>query len=230
MLPLLALLVTAGQLETIPSDDFPKDLQARALTATVRIVNPAQDVTGSGVVVGSEGTFLYVLTAAHVVAKADGLEVDVFAAGSYPEPEHVYDKARVVASAEGLSDLALVRVATRDRAAASLRVCPPRLLPGDKELPVLTAGCSAGEAPTCLEERAAKKRVRRQAGGETAVVWEGSRRPDPGRSGGALFEKRGYLLGICGGANGDRGYYTDAETIQAFLKANGFKWLYEEEP
>jgi S1-C subfamily serine protease len=230
MLPLLALLVTAGQFETIPSDDFPKDLQVRALTATVRIENPAQEVTGSGVVVGSEGRFLYVLTAAHVVAKAERLEVHVFAAGSYPTPEHIYDQARVVASAEGLSDLALIRVPTRDGAPASLRVCPPRLLPAEKELPVLTVGCSAGEAPTCLEERAARKRVRRQAGGEIATVWEASRRPDTGRSGGALLGKRGYLLGICSGASGDRGYYIDPETIQAFLKANGFKWLYEEDP
>jgi hypothetical protein len=50
MLPLLALLVSAGQLEIIPSDDFPKALQARALTATVRVVNPAQEAHRGGAV------------------------------------------------------------------------------------------------------------------------------------------------------------------------------------
>src|SRR5690242_5141165 len=102
MTPLLLLALVPGGIETVPSPDFAKDQQVAAVLATVRVVNPARDRTGSGVLVGREGAFVYVLTAAHVVAGAEGLEVHTFSAGSYPEAAHVHDSGRVVASAGGL--------------------------------------------------------------------------------------------------------------------------------
>jgi S1-C subfamily serine protease len=228
MTPLFVLFLVPGGIDTVPSPDFSKDQQVAAVVATVRVVNPARERTGSGVVIGSEGPFVYVLTVAHVVARAEGLEVHTFSATSYPEPAHVYDAARVVARAGGLDDLALVRVLMRDRPPGTVRVCPPRLLPTEKALPVLTVGCAEGEAPTCAIDTATRKRVRR--GNDTGELWEMKHKPDPGRSGGPLIDRRGWLLGVGSGANNDKGYGCTVEAIHAFLKENGYRTLYEEAP
>jgi S1-C subfamily serine protease len=226
MIWLLPLLLGADGIETVPSPDFSREQQVAAVVATVRVVNTAQERTGSGVIVGSEGAFVYVLTAAHVVARAEGLKVQTFTAASYPEPAHVYEGGRVVARAAGLDDLALVRVAMRDRPPGTVRVCPPRLLPAEKSQPILTVGCDEGAAPTCVTDTATKKRVRR--GEDTGVLWELGHKPESGRSGGPVVDRQGYLVGIGSGANNDRGYACTAEAIQAFLKANGYRTLYEE--
>ena len=45
------------------TDDFSDDLQAAALAATVKVVNPKRNVDGSGVLFATRDTFAYVLTA-----------------------------------------------------------------------------------------------------------------------------------------------------------------------
>jgi hypothetical protein len=211
-----------------PAKDFPEELQARARYATVRVVNRTSRTEGSGAVVGQSGPFVYVLTAAHVVTKAEKLEVHTFSADSYPKADKVYDSAEVVARSRDAADLALVRIPTRDRPPAALRICPPDLVPA-KGFPALSVGCNDGKAPTSqAEEASGKKQVRRPDQTEDATCWEVSRKPGPGRSGGPLLDARGHLVGVCSGAADSGGYYSHAEAIHAFLKANAYRWLYDD--
>src|SRR5690242_16342128 len=48
-------------------DSFPKEVERRALAATILIRNPGANMEGSGVLVGNSGSLAYFLTAAHVV-------------------------------------------------------------------------------------------------------------------------------------------------------------------
>ena len=52
----------------------------------MRIHNLAKKTEGTGVIVGKQGPFVYILTAYHIVQDADQLEIDVFSEQSYPKP------------------------------------------------------------------------------------------------------------------------------------------------
>jgi hypothetical protein len=144
-----------------------------------------------------------------------------------PRLARVYRAASVVARTDGIDDLALIRLMTRDPLPGPLRICPPRLLPRARVVPVLTLGCDEGAAPSCTVDRAEKKPVRKPDGA-TGVPWEVIRKNTPGRSGGPLLDRRGYLLGIASGTNGSKGYFSQTDAIHAFLKRSGFQFLYEE--
>jgi hypothetical protein len=211
-----------------PAKDFPEELQARARYATVRVVNCTCRTEGSGAVVGQSGPFVYVLTAAHVVAKAEKLEVHTFSADSYPKPEKVYDSAEVVAQSRDAADLALIRIPTRDRAPGVLTICPPDAVPA-RAFAALSVGCDDGKAPTCqTEEARGKKQVRRPGETQDATCWQVARKPAAGRSGGPLLDARGRVVGVCSGAADSGGYYSHAEAIHAFLKTNAYRWLYDD--
>ena len=70
--------------------------------------------------------------------------------------------------------------------------------------------------------------MRKEEGGPARVVWQTSREPARGRSGGPLLDRRGHLIGVCSGRAGGAGYYTHAERVHDFFKEHGVKWLYEE--
>jgi len=215
-----------GQLETVESPPFSKELQTNAVLATVRVVNLSRDSEGSGVILGRKGAFVYVLTADHVVEKADHLEVATFSASSYPKPRKVYRSVRVVARAGDTRDLALLRLVTDDPMPGSLSLCPARLVPRRKRFKALTVGCGEGEAPTCqVDEVTGKKLVRRHPGGKAASMWEVAGKQLEGRSGGPVVDKRGSLLGVCSGTNKEKSYFCHVEEVRAFLRGSGFDWL-----
>lgn len=222
------LLLLAGQIETKESPDFSKALQTRAVTATVRVSNPGSDMEGSGVLVGRNGSAVYVLTAYHVVKDAATVDITVFSEKSYPVADKVYRANRVVAKMAGIKDLALVLLLTDDKTLSMVPVCPLAQVPLGTGQPILTSGCTFGLPPTCTVERigGTKKGVRN---GESALVWEIDGTVPRGRSGGPLIDKRGYVVGICSGTNNGKGYYCHLEEIQRFLKQNGYEWLAEKD-
>ncbi len=223
-----ALLLVLGQIDTVASDDFPPQLQVSAVCASVRILNATNKFRGTGAVLRTSGPFVYLLTAEHVVAGAERLEVSTFSAASYPRPDNTYFSADVVTKRKD-QDVALLRLPTRDPMPGSLRICPPGLVPREKTVPVMSVGCSNGEAPTCLIDRVlGSKRVRKEAGGGVSLVWELSRQHAPGRSGGPLLDKRGDLIGVCSGTTPEKGYYCHIDEIHAWLKKSGYAWLCEE--
>jgi S1-C subfamily serine protease len=220
------LVLIPGQIATITSADFSKAAQRAAVTATVRVVNVTQKVEGSGAVIGRQGKTVYILTARHLVAGADQLEVTTFSAGSYPKPTKIYRNAKVAATSDRLRDLALVELTTDDRLPARLQVCPPLVIPKKRGFPALAVGCTKGAAPTCLVDKVlGKKRVRRKGAPATALMWELKKKQAAGRSGGPLVDKRGYLIGVCSGTNKDKGFYCHTAEIHAFLKKNALAKL-----
>jgi S1-C subfamily serine protease len=223
-----AVLLAQEEIPVIKSDDFTQSAQVSAVSATVQIRNPSRKTAGSGVLMGKNGPHVYVLTANHIVEGEEGLEVAVFSADSYPKPKAVYRTGRVVAAARGLADLALVRLTTDDPL-PEVRLCPAKQLPTSPGFPGLTVGCAGGDEPTCLLCKVAgKTRARRPNGKETALVWEIDEKLAAGRSGGPLLDKRGFLLGICSGTNGDKTYFTHAQEIINFLRREGFRRFAEE--
>jgi S1-C subfamily serine protease len=220
------LLLVPVQGEAFDTDEFPKELQARALSATVRVVNVSQKLQGSGTIIRQEKGELYILTAKHFLEKAEEVEVHTFSNKSPPALDKVYGSARVLARGKGIRDLALLRVRSDDPAPGVLPVCPsdPKLELGRGE--VFSVGFGEGDARTGFTDSVEKRLVRRE--GEEIPMWEGSKASSRGRSGGAIVDKRGYLVGVASGVNDGKAYYCHIDDIRAFLKTNGVSWLYEE--
>jgi len=223
------LLLALGQSGQVESKDFPADVQAAALRATVRVVNVTRNREASAVIVKQEGAGVYFLTAGHVAQAGDKLEIHTFTKDSYPKPADVYKSAEVLA-ADKEHDVAVLRLVTRDAMPGVLPLCPPAKAPDDKNFPALSAGCNSGKPPTCqVETVRGKKKVQRPGDKEPTLAWEVAAAPAKGRSGGPLLDKRGLVLGVASGANDGQGYYVHAEEIYRFLKRNGLERLSEEE-
>src|SRR5262245_34427160 len=92
----LVLLVSQFPSTTIP--DFPEAMRRKAVVATVKIVKP-DGGQGSGVLIGREGAFAYILTASHVVGTATTVEVQVFTEQSLPKVAATHRGATVLARA-----------------------------------------------------------------------------------------------------------------------------------
>jgi S1-C subfamily serine protease len=218
-----------SKVPVIDAPGFSKEFQATAVTATVQIRNLTKKTDGSGVLIGKSAPFVYILTALHVVEEADRLEVAVFFKESFPRSKVVYRSAETISEKVGLTDLAVLRLATTDVMPGYVRLCPEGLVPTGQGMRVLTVGCDEGNPPTCLSETVAgKKLARRQEGGAVASFWEVDRKYVKGRSGGPLLDGRGYLLGVCSGTNREKTYFVHIEEIHGFLKRQGFRWLVEE--
>ncbi len=228
MAPWLIFLLVPGQ--QVESDDFPKALQMKAVTASVRIVNRTERMEASGVILGRKEGALYILTAGHLQNRPGRLSVRTYTADSYPEAARVYDKAEVAARAKDVRDLALLRVETDDPPPGTLPLCPERLLPAKGPFSALSVGCGGTGAPVCLLETVREARFIRLAGRmETALFWETAGEQTPGRSGGPLIDRQGNILGLASGTNEGKGYYCHAREIHRWLKAQGFGLFLEAE-
>jgi hypothetical protein len=226
VLRLTWLLLLGGQIETVDSTVFSKEVQKAAISATVRIVNVSQQSQGSGVIIGRKGPAVYILTAYHVVDGADRFEVAMFSEKTYPRPCRVYRSARLVAKAGDMRDLALLRLITDDPVPEALSLCPARRMPERVGFKALGVGCADGAAPTCLvEEVTGKKQGRRKSESKAAEFWEVDRKSPEGRSGGPLVDERGCLLGVCSGTNKEKSYFCHLDEVRGFLQKSGFDWL-----
>lgn len=195
----------------------------------MRLKNEMRNVSGSGVIVAVKGQSVYLLTANHLLASPETATVQLFSAKSYPREEVTVKGAEVVAENKD-ADLALVKFAVRGAVPNVLPICPPELAPNENTFAVLTIGCSAEGAPTSvIDQVAAKKRIRKPDTKAAAWAWQTGGKPAEGRSGGAMIDKRGNLLGVCSGASDGKGYFCHIEEIHAFLKRNGFQSLFEKE-
>jgi S1-C subfamily serine protease len=228
MIALAVLCLFPGQLPTLDSKDFTKEIQQKAVTATVRIANLAEAADGSGILLRQEEPFVYVLTANHVVGKANHLEVSVFTAASYPKAEKVYKGAEVLAR-DARADLAVLRLATKDALPAPLPLCPVDKAPDGKGTIVLTVGCQPNGVPLQMPDVVKAIRTVSKPGqdGKTKC-WETAKGQVEGRSGGPMLDAQGRLIGVASGTSGGKGYYVHVEEIRAFLKHQALGWLAEE--
>lgn len=215
--------------QAVEAKDFPKSLQMRAVAATVRISNRSERTEGTGVIIDDKGGAIYVLTAAHLVGSGDRLEISTFSEKSYPRPVKTYNKGEVVLRVRDIRDVALIRIASKDRAPAVMPFCPAQRLPSEGPFEALSVGCGTSKIPMSLLEKVSKeKKIRRPPSLETARFWEVDVGQTPGRSGGPLLDKDGYLIGLASGTSEGRGYYTHAAEIHNWLKKSKYKFLVEE--
>jgi serine protease Do len=227
-LPCLLLILTATRV--LAGETFSEDVRRNASNATVLIVNSSQRSVGvgSGVIIKKEGGTVYILTARHVVESAANLEVRFFTSRSRPRPDSVHSKVSVIATGEGDSDLAILRIMTDKEVPAQLRLCLPKEAPREKSFPVLTVGCNGKAAPSSVESRATKRTVKLPKGEGPVTLWEVEKAQQSGRSGGPMVDKRGLLLGICSGRGDGKGYFCTVEQIQELLKKEALEYLGEE--
>jgi S1-C subfamily serine protease len=222
---LLLALEQNGQVE---SKDFSMDAQATALRATIKVINLTTNHEASGVIVKQEAKAVYFLTAAHVAKPDDKLAISVFTAESYPKAAEVYKSATVLAS-DPQRDIAVIRLFTTDTMPRVLPLCPPKKVVDGKDFPALSVGCGDDKAPLCRVETVIRKiKVQRPGEKGTTLTWEAAIAQAKGRSGGALVDKRGFVVGIASGTNDDHGYYVHIDEINRFLKENALDQLYEE--
>ena len=213
---------------------FAPQMQIAASLATVRIVNPQGGATGSGVLFARRGPFVYVLTAAHLVGPSGTVSVQTFSEESYPTPDHTYAWSTVVASSPS-SDVAVLRFSAQGSVPTPLKIHSAKKFVEGKfvegqNLICLTIGCNQSDSPpTCaLNEVTTSMRVRKNASEDTSLVWETSNESIEGRSGGALIDQSGLVLGIASGNNAGKGYFSHIEEIHRLLEAHGLNSLVED--
>jgi S1-C subfamily serine protease len=194
--------------------------EVRVVLATVRVTNVRGEAVGSGVLVGQRPPFAYVLTAAHVVDKADRPTVEAF---NGPTVRRAETTEIVLRSKE--IDFALLRVPANTMPRFYLALADHPQLVRTNRFAALTVGCSDGEPPTLLTDEVLRRRLVRRAVDAERLFWETQGVPVGGRSGGPLVDRAGRVIGICSGTQDGRGYYTHADEIHAALKRAGWGWL-----
>jgi S1-C subfamily serine protease len=223
VIALLFLGALLAEIEPIDAPGFPKELQKTAVCATVKLTGPNRGGQGSGVIVGRQGAFVYVLTARHVVAGADRLEVAMFSPASHPKPAAVVKEAEVVARAK-TTDLALVRFPWR-REIEPLPIAPLSHAPEGKAFAALSVGCEAGQAPQLRAERVVDRKRVRKSDDDVGLAWELEKEGVAGRSGGPLLSPQGLVIGIASGNGDGKGYFTHISEAHAWLKGTDFEFL-----
>jgi S1-C subfamily serine protease len=219
---LLALLVA----DDAPADRYPARLREAAVTATVGLSGTGGGRLGSGVLIGRSGPHVYILTAAHVVARARQVDVHVPVQGKQGKSE-VHRGAEVLARSPE-ADLAIVRLRASAGLPRSLSLAAVKQIP-KAPFQALSVGWASGDAPTALDERVRRQaQVRRPGEKVSTRCWETQRKQARGRSGGPLLDRAGRVIGLASGHDREAGYYVHVEEVHRFLKKNGLGFLSEE--
>ena len=191
-----------------------ESLMRTALASALRITGANGRDQGSGVAIASvKPGEQYALTAYHVVADGLPRKIESFNLATYPAPAGSAAMVELVAFSEEL-DLAVLKLVAGDPSMSGL------LLASETDIPprVYSVGCSDGQPPTTLPERLVGQfKVRRREEKTGRLMWKTEIPPDPGRSGGALIDADGRLLGIAIAASGQDGYYCHWQEITQFL-------------
>jgi S1-C subfamily serine protease len=198
------------------------EAQWPAILACPRVSAP-NTTKGTGVVVGVKDGFAYLLTASHV-APYDRVEVAFTSRAEYPRPAWFAEKAEVVARWPD-PDLALVRFPVGKRAVPVLPLAPAWQRPKSFPVPATTVGVGGGDASTILPDTIRAKELVAREDKQPAFFWRTETPPESGRSGGALLDARGRVIGIAVAARGGSGYYAHHDEILAALKRDGYGFL-----
>jgi S1-C subfamily serine protease len=199
----------------------PDPVRQLARSSCVRVVETKDGKIGSGTIVGVRDGFAYILTAAHVIAGGGRIELHL------PGKSKVLTKVDVVAAGK-IQDLALLKVAVDDAKLEALPIAGSP--PTDETFDAVSAGYGDAAEPEVRAERVLARKLLKRSDTETWFAWECRDRPDTGRSGGALINKDGRLIGVCNGTQDGKGYYCDLAEIQKVLEKKGFDWLWKDVP
>ena len=212
------------------SKEFPDAMQWEALSKTARISGLGGEL-GTAVAIGIRDGAIYFLTANHVVSGIGQRQLEFFTKDSYRDldklKKQVYEGVEVSLRISN-ADLAILRVNLRDRKAPRIVELPqPWDRPKQFPFKALSIGCDDGKSPTCRIEEILGKPLVRRTNEFGAFYWQSSVPSIPGRSGGPLFDSKGRLIGICTATQGGFGYFTHLDEIHAWLKKDGYAWIWE---
>jgi S1-C subfamily serine protease len=218
--PLLLVLLVA---DDAPAERFPARLREAAVAATVALSGAGGGRLGSGVLIGRSGPHVYILTAAHVVARARQVDVHVPAQGKPGKSE--VQRGAVVLARSAEADLAVVRLPVWAGLPGPLPLAAAKQLPR-APFQALSVGWAGGAAPTALDERVRRQALVRRPGEKASTrCWETQRKQARGRSGGPLLDLEGRVVGVASGHDREAGYYVHVEEVHRFLKKNGLGFL-----
>ena len=195
----------------------PRALAVRA-TVRIRVDDPRGQSIGTGTIVDAHGREALVLTCGHIFRDSHGrgpVHVDLFdgrEARTVPGTLVSFDLDRdigLVSLAPG-TPIAPVRIATAGY----------RFKTGDG---VFSVGCDNGAAPSLRESHITS--IDRYLGPPNI---EAAGEPTVGRSGGGLFSREGFLIGVCNHADprDNEGIYASLPTIHWELDRVGQRQIY----
>ncbi len=195
--------------------------RAMAASVRIRVSYDGKVQYGSGTIVQTRQGRSIVLTCAHIMDQAGDnpkVQVDLFDG----------DRSRTfegsVIGHDIDSDVGLIAIATSSRLPVANLMKPVTSL--EKGTPVYSIGCNNGARPT--RETATLSAIDRYNGPNNL---ETNKAPEHGRSGGALFDASGRVIGVCSAADrkGNHGLYAGHKAIFDMLKAHRLLSVYGEE-
>jgi len=225
---LLLLVCCCCQVPTQDAEDFPKQLQVEAITATVRLSDPQREVQGTGVMIAANECGTFVLTAAHLVDRSDQLEVQLVHGPVVSEGRYDARAARTggaVRYAAGPGAVALARVqAAATDAAALPTACDSR----HHAIPCLVIGCESGHAPKARVDRVIA-RQRPAARQTTNRLFFGKSKASkaPANPAARWLTSADLYWEFAAGNNKEKSYFCHIEEIHAFLAKHKLQWLYD---
>ena len=198
---------------------FERSLEIRAVTATVRMQD-GNRASGTGTVIGVNGG-AWILTAAHVVELGGPFTVEFFGT-SGGASQRFSSGVEVVVSVPN-ADLALLRLRTQAAFPEPMPVCPPGCVPTGN-FPVFSYGCSGGNRPTFI---ACRTSGRTNVDGLSGSCWRTTGETARGRSGCALVDARGFVMGVLKRMDNDEtGLFQGLDEIHRMLERAGRRDLY----
>ena len=196
-------------------DAFSRGQLRRALLATVRV--DAERASGTGTLVGRRGAAGHLILTAKHVLKGKVVRISSFTEASYPAPAQSFTGTIEVLAVSASADVALLLLTTDRPMPESVPICPPGLEPRGA-FDVFSVGCNE-PAPTLRHGRTLGTTA---VAGLSGTFWKVSMRADPGRSGGALVDGRGFLVGVCYGIdNAGNGIYQGLPEIREVCERAG---------
>ena len=196
------------------------DQNLLAASVRLRVEDPDGHSCGSGTIIDARDGHALILTCGHIFrdSKGDGkIEVDLFGPGGSRQV-----LGRLVAYDSEHRDVGLVAIRTPGPVVTA-RVAPSgyRIDPG---MPVVSVGCNNGDSPTA---RHSQINSLDKFGGPPNLQVAGQ--PVEGRSGGGLFSREGYVIGVCNAADpsDQEGFFAALGSIHAELDRVEFAFVYQ---
>jgi S1-C subfamily serine protease len=202
-----------------PADDQ-ADPQARAMAATVRlkVEEPQGQAIGTGTIIDTHDDEAVLVTCAHIFRASKGqgrIQVELF----QPQPQTVEGK---LLDYDLTRDIAVVSI--RCSAGAVSAPVAPTGVTVNKQDPAFSVGCDKGADPTIRQTKITN--LNRYVGPPNI---EAHGEPTIGRSGGGLFNREGYLIGVCNCADAqdNEGIYAATASIHWQLDKVGLAELFQ---
>lgn len=194
---------------------------AMASSVRIRVTYDGKVQFGSGTIVHSKKGRSVILTCAHIMDQAGDdpkVQVDVF------EKEKTRTFIGRIIGHDIKSDVGIITIPTSERLPVAALAPPSLKLTKGQQ--VFSIGCDNGKPPTRMPAKLSG--VDRYLGPNNL---ETNLAPENGRSGGALFDMRGRVVGVCSAADkkGNHGLYAGNRAIFDMFKKYKLLTVYGEE-